>query len=76
MAKIASRTNESSGTVKTLDSEPTPFPYVYRGLSLGDRRGQSCELILGERGHLPIMIRFEDGFTVRVPRYTVRRKPG
>lgn len=60
--------------MKTLVPEPTPFRWYYRGLNLGDRKGQSCEIILGSPGQLP-MIRFEDGFTACVPRYTVRQKP-
>lgn len=59
--------------MNTLDaSEPKPFRYYYRGLSLGDRKGQCCELIHGHSSQSP-MIRFADGFTAHVPRYTVRR---
>lgn len=72
MEKMGSRTEEVGVTVKSLSSEPTPFRYVYRGLSLGDRKGQCCELILGRSSQLP-MIRFADGYTAHVPRYTVRR---
>lgn len=72
MEKMGSRTKENGAILKTLSSEPTPFRYYYRGLSLGNRKGQCCELILGSSSQLPI-IRFADGYTACVPRYTVRR---
>ena len=72
MEKMGSRTGKDGGTVKSLSSEPTPLQYRYRGNMLGDRKGQCCELILGSSSQLP-MIRFADGYTACVPRYTVRR---
>lgn len=72
MEKVIARTAENGGTVKSLSSEPTPLQYRYRGNMLGDRKGQCCELILGSNSQLP-MIRFADGYTACVPRYTVRR---
>jgi hypothetical protein len=59
--------------------EPTPFDYVFHGAGLTDpdgkdRKGQPCQLFLGAKGK-NTTIGFKDGYTVTVPRITVRRKP-
>lgn len=61
-----------SATLNALPPEPTP--YEFRGIFLGDRRGQTCRII-AVNGHTAY-IEFEDGFKAHVPRYLMRRKKG
>jgi hypothetical protein len=54
-------------------SEPMPFPYIFRGLNLGQYRGQRCKVISDPRRNT-VQIEFEDGFKALVTRYVLRRK--
>jgi hypothetical protein len=53
--------------------EPMPFPYIFRGHSHGDRKGQRCKVISDPRRNT-VQIEFEDGFKALVTRYVLRRK--